>query len=52
MKFDEAGTTLKHPETFNGNVRNLSKRIENEREGEYHFYFKNIIFPFSVIDDY
>ena len=30
MKSDEVGTTLKHPETINGNVKNLSKRIENE----------------------
>ena len=30
MKFDEVGTTLKHPETVNCNVKNLSKRIENE----------------------
>ena len=28
MKSDEVGTTLKHPETINGNVKNLSKRIE------------------------
>ena len=27
MKSDEVGTTLKHPETINGNVKNLSKRI-------------------------
>ena len=25
MKSDEVGTTLKHPETINGNVKNLSK---------------------------
>ena len=31
MKFNEVGTTLKHPETINGNVKNVSKRIENER---------------------
>jgi hypothetical protein len=31
MKSDEVGTTLKHPETINGNVKNLSKRIERER---------------------
>ena len=31
MVFNEAGTTLKHPETISGNVKNLSKRIENER---------------------
>ena len=30
MKFDEVGTTLKHHETINGNVKNLSKRIKNE----------------------
>ena len=31
MKSNEVGTTLKHTETINGNVKNLSKRIENER---------------------
>ena len=31
MKSDEVGTTLKHPETINGNIKNLSNRIENER---------------------
>ena len=31
MKSDELGTTLKHLETINGNVKNLSKMIENER---------------------
>ena len=31
MKFDEVGTTLRHPETINGNVKNLSKRIKDER---------------------
>ena len=30
MKSDEVGTTLKHPETINSNVKNLSMRIENE----------------------
>ena len=30
MNSDEVGTTLKHPETINGNVKILSKRIENE----------------------
>jgi hypothetical protein len=29
MKSDEVGTTIKHPETINGNVKNLSKRIGN-----------------------
>ena len=42
MKFDEVGTTLKHPETINGNVKNLSKMIENERKGNVNFYFKNL----------
>ena len=31
LKSDEVGTTLKHPKTINGNVKNLSKMIENER---------------------
>jgi hypothetical protein len=26
----EVGTTLKHPETINGNVKNLSKRIKRK----------------------
>ena len=25
MKFDEVGATLKHSETINGNIKNLSK---------------------------
>ena len=29
MKSDEVGTTLKHPETINGNVKHLNKRMEN-----------------------
>ena len=28
MKFNEAGTTLKHPESFHGNVKNLSKMMK------------------------
>ena len=39
MKSDEVGTTLKHPETINDNVKNLSKRIVNERKGNVNFYF-------------
>ena len=35
MKFDEVGTAVKHIvkhiETINGNVKNLSQMIENER---------------------
>jgi hypothetical protein len=30
IKSDEVGTTLKHPETINGNVKNLSKRIKRK----------------------
>jgi hypothetical protein len=30
IKFDEVGTTLKHPETINGNVKKLSKRIKKK----------------------
>ena len=28
MKSNEAETTLKHPESFHGNVNNLSKRMK------------------------
>ena len=28
MKSNEVGTTLKHPESFHGNVKNLSKRMK------------------------
>ena len=37
MKPNEVGTTLKHPETINGNVQNLSSFSS--------FYFKNLILP-------
>ena len=33
MKSDEVGTTLKHPKTINGNVKNLSKRIKMKGKG-------------------
>jgi hypothetical protein len=33
MKSNEVGTTLKHPETINGNVKNLSKRMKMEGVG-------------------
>jgi hypothetical protein len=38
MKSNEVGTTLKHLETINGNVKNLSKRIKMKDKGECHFY--------------
>ena len=31
IKSNEVGTTLKDPETINGNVKNLMKMIENKR---------------------
>jgi hypothetical protein len=45
MKSNEVGTTLKHPETINGNVKNLSKRMKMKDIGECQFYFKNLILP-------
>jgi hypothetical protein len=55
MKSNEVGTTLKHPETINGNVKNLSKRMKMKEKGECgecllslsfsSFYFKNLILP-------
>jgi hypothetical protein len=44
MKSNEVGTTLKHPETINGNVKNLSKRMKMKDKGECH-YFKNLTLP-------
>ena len=52
MKFDEVGTTLKHPETINGNVKNLSKRIEMKDKENANFYFKNLILPFHTTNYY
>ena len=49
MKSNEVGTTLKHPEIIKGNVKNLSKRIENGSKGECHFYFKNLVLPFITL---
>jgi hypothetical protein len=34
MKSNEVGTTLKHPETINGNVKKLSKRMKMKDKGE------------------
>jgi hypothetical protein len=33
VKSDEVGTTLEHPETINGNVKNLSKKIKRKDKG-------------------
>jgi hypothetical protein len=54
MKSNEVGTTLKHPETINGNVKNLSKRMKMKDKGSdillylsfSSFYFKNLTLPF------
>jgi hypothetical protein len=35
MKSNEVGTTLKHPETIKGNVKNLSKRMKMKDKGEF-----------------
>jgi hypothetical protein len=43
MKSNEVGTTLKHHEIVNGNVKNLSKRMKMKDKGECHF--KNLILP-------
>jgi hypothetical protein len=42
MKSDEVGTTLKHPETINGNVKNLSKRIKRKDKGTVNFKGNNL----------
>jgi hypothetical protein len=44
MKSNEVGTTLKHPETVNGNVKNLSKGFSFKIHLS-SFYFKNLILP-------
>ena len=33
MKSNEVETTLKHPESFHGNVKNLSKRMKMKMRG-------------------
>jgi hypothetical protein len=38
MNSNEVGTTLKHPETINGIVKNLSKMMKMKDKGECHFY--------------
>jgi hypothetical protein len=46
MKSNEVGTTLKHPETINGNVKNLSKRMKMKDKGEFSFIFH--FHPFTL----
>lgn len=45
MKSNEAKTTLKHPDSFHGNTKNLSKMMKMKDKGECHFYFKNFTLP-------
>jgi hypothetical protein len=42
MKSNEVGTTLKHPETINGNVKNLSKRMQTSTMVYYIIHFLQI----------
>jgi hypothetical protein len=49
MKSNEVGTTHKQPETINGIVKNLCKRMKMKDKGECHFYFKNLILPLISI---
>ena len=34
MKSDEVGIAPKHPRTINGNVKNLSRRMEKKNKGK------------------
>jgi hypothetical protein len=45
MKSNEVGTTLKHPETINGNVKNLSESDILLYLSFSSFYFKNFTLP-------
>ena len=41
MKSNVIETTLKHPESFHGNDKTLSKMMKMKGEGECHFYHLN-----------
>jgi hypothetical protein len=46
MKSNEVGTTLKHPETINGNVKNLRSKSDILLYLSFSsFYFKNLTLP-------
>ena len=47
---DEVGTTLKHPETINGNVKNLSNSDILLIFHFLSFYKKNLTLPFNITD--
>jgi len=49
MKSNQVGTTLKHPRTINGYVKNLSKRIKMKDRGKVNFYFKNLLYFLSKL---
>jgi len=51
MKFNEVKTTLKHPESFHGNVKNLSKRMKMKDKGECHFYLNGSSHQFEPVFD-
>jgi hypothetical protein len=44
MNSNEVGTALKHLETINGNVKNLSKRMKMKDKGEFHFSVRHVGF--------
>jgi hypothetical protein len=46
IKSDKVGTTFKHPETINGNVKNL--RIKRKDKGNVNFYCKNLLFNITI----
>ena len=48
MKSNDIETTLKHPESINGHVKNLSKRMKMKDKGKCQFYFKNLILSLTT----
>lgn len=44
MKSNEVRTTVEQPESINGNVKNLCKRMKMKYKGG-HFYFQNSTLP-------
>jgi hypothetical protein len=49
MKSNEVGNTLKHPETINGNVKNLSKRIKRKDKLNDNFYLIVSVFGQTLL---
>jgi ferritin len=48
MKSNEFGTTLKHLETINGNVKNLSERMKMKDKDKVTFSFIFHFHPFTL----